>query len=67
MIFQLVMPLSTITERTSRLRVRFRNHRKILCTRADRICLDDIFNQIKSSASNKMVKNFLDSLIALPL
>ena len=43
---------------TSPLKVIFRNYKKILHTRSDLICFDDIFDQIESSISNNIVKNF---------
>ena len=43
---------------TSLLKVIFRNYKKILHTRSDLICFDDIFDQIESSISNNIVKNF---------
>ena len=43
---------------TSRLKVIFKNYEKILHTRSDLICFDDIFDQIESSISNNIVTNF---------
>ena len=65
-VFQLMMPLSTIPGRTSRLQVRFRNHKNILYTGAD-LTTFDIFNQIESSVSNKMLNNFSDNLCTTSL
>ena len=66
-VFQLTMSLSTLPGRTSQLKVRFKNHKKILYARADLVSFDDIFNQIESSVPDKIVKNFSGSLCTTSL
>ena len=43
---------------TSPLKVILRNYKKVLHTRSDLICFDDIFDQIESSISNNIIRNF---------
>ena len=55
LVFQVMMSLATIT---GVLKVIFKKYEKILHTRSDLICFDDIFDQTESSISNNIVKNF---------